>query len=96
MSLWRSAAKVVVVVAGCRLAGLFEPASVVGDHSMAVVQQRGDLFVLGAAAERVAVDEHYGPPRSVVFLVHVDRLRVLLAEVDVRHRFPSVGSIRQK
>jgi len=43
----------VVVVADGRLAGLAEPAPVVGDDPVPGVQQDRDLLVPGAAAERV-------------------------------------------
>jgi hypothetical protein len=47
----------VVVIPGRRLAGLAEPAPVVGDDPVPGVQQDRDLLVPGAAAQRVAVDQ---------------------------------------
>jgi hypothetical protein len=51
----------VVVIADARLAGLAEPAPVIGDDPVTGLQQYRGLLVPGAAAERVAVDQHAGP-----------------------------------
>ena len=71
----------VVVVADHGLAGQAEPAAVVGDDPVPGRQQRRDLLVPAAAAERVAVDED-------------DRLAgpvVLVVDLDVGAVFPSDG-----
>ena len=75
----------VVVVAGRRLAGLPEPAPVIGDHPAAGVQQHRELPVPRAAAEGIAVDQDDGRSRAVILVVEVDRPRVLLTHRDVRH-----------
>ena len=50
--------KRVVVVAGCRLTGLAEPAPVICDNPVPGLQQDRDLLVPGPAAQRVPVDEY--------------------------------------
>jgi hypothetical protein len=63
----------VVVISGGRLAGLAEPATVVGDEPAAVIQQDPQLLVPGAAAERVAMDQDDRRSRAVVLVVQADR-----------------------
>src|SRR5204862_3348281 len=77
----------VVVISGCRLAGLAKAAPVVGDHPVTMLQQHWDLLMPGTATEWVAMDQDDRPSRAVVFVVQVDRARVLLADLDVRHSF---------
>ena len=62
----------VVVIAGGRLAGLAEPAPVVGDDPVAGLQQRRDLLVPGAAAERIAVDQHHRLAGAVILVMDLD------------------------
>jgi len=62
----------VVVIAGGGLAGLAEPAPVVGDNPVPGVQQGRDLPVPGAAAERVPVDQHDGLAGAVILVVDLD------------------------
>src|SRR5213079_615799 len=52
-----------------------------------MLQQHRDLLIPGTAAEWVAMDQDDRPSRAVVFVVQVDRARVLLADIDVRHSF---------
>ena len=62
----------VAVIPGCRLAGLAEPAPVIGDHPVPGLQQDRDLLVPGPAAERVAVDQHDGLAGAVILVVDLD------------------------
>ena len=62
----------VVVVAGGGLAGLAEPAPVVGDDPVAGLQQGRDLLVPGAAAERVAVDQHHRLAGAMILVIDLD------------------------
>src|SRR6516225_11149176 len=75
----------VVVVADGGLAGIPEPAPVVGDHPVPGCQQGRDLPVPGAAAKWVAVDQHHWRPRPVILIVQVDGTGVLGADTDIRH-----------
>jgi hypothetical protein len=75
----------VVVVTQCGLAGVAEPAPIVGDHPVAGFQQHRDLFVPGAAAEGVAVDQHHRWPGAVVFVVQGNRPRVLFTDRQIGH-----------
>ena len=59
----------VVVIPAGRLAGLAEPAPVIGDDPVPGGQQGRDLLVPGPAAERVAVDQHDGLAGAVIFVV---------------------------
>src|SRR5215469_6170418 len=80
-----------VVVAAGRLAGLAEPAPVVGDHPVARLQQRGHLPVPRAAAERVPVDQDHRWTGAVVFVMQLDAGGVLLSDADVWHDASSYG-----
>jgi hypothetical protein len=62
----------VVVIAGDRLAGLAEPAPVVGDDPVAGLEQRRDLPVPGTAAERVAVDQHHRLAGAMILVMDLD------------------------
>src|SRR5262249_5606721 len=62
-----------------------EPAPVVGDHPAAHVQQDRDLLVPRPAAEGVTMDQYHRRPGPVVFVVELDRARVLGTHVHVRH-----------
>ena len=62
----------VVVIAGGRLAGLAEPAPVVGDDPVPGLEQGRDLLVPGAAAERVAVDQHDRLAGAMILVVDLD------------------------
>ena len=62
----------VVVVADDGLAGLAEPAAIVGDDPVSGLQQDQDLLVPGPAAERIPVDQHDGLARAVVLVVDLD------------------------
>src|SRR5712691_10359602 len=75
----------VVVIPRCRAAGLAEAAPVVGDDPVPGVQQDRDLLVPGAAAERVAVDQHDGLAGAVILVVDLDVGAVLLADGDCGH-----------
>src|ERR1700690_12459 len=75
----------VVVIPGRRLAGLAEPAPVVGDDPVPGVQQDPDLLVPGAAAERVAVDQHDGQAGTMILVVDLDVGAVFLADGDCGH-----------
>ena len=72
----------VVVIPGCRLAGLAEPAPVVGDDPVPGLQQDRDLLVPGAAAERVAVDQHDGLAGAMIGVVDLDVGAVLSSDFD--------------
>src|SRR6516165_1050672 len=80
-----------VVVAGGRLAGLAEPAPVVGDHPVARLQQGGHLLVPRTAAERVPVDQDHRWTGAVVFVMQLDAGGVLLSDADVWHDASSYG-----
>src|SRR5215471_6845935 len=75
----------VVVVAGGGLAGLAEPAPVVGDDPVAGLQQGRDLLVPGPAAERVPVDQHHRLAGAVIFVVDIDVAGILPANGDLGH-----------
>src|SRR4029077_6937695 len=75
----------VVVVAGRWPARVAEAAAVVGDDTMAGVEQHGELFVPGTAAQRVAVNQDDRLSRPVVLVMQLDVARVLLSDLDVRH-----------
>jgi len=75
----------VVVVADRGLAGVPEPAAVIGDHAVAGFQQDRDLLVPGPAAERVAVDQHHRLSGAVVLVVNLDGVGVLLPDGDLCH-----------
>jgi AAA ATPase domain len=75
----------VVVIPGCRLAGLAEPAPVVGDDPVPGRQQGRDLLVPGAAAERVAVDQHDRLAGAMILVVDLDGGVVFLADGDCGH-----------
>jgi len=62
----------VVVIAGDRLAGLAEPAPVIGDDPVAGLEQGGDLLVPGTAAERIAVDQHHRLASAVILVMDLD------------------------
>ena len=62
----------VVVIPGDRLAGLAEPAPVVGDDPVAGLEQGRDLLVPGAAAERVAVDQHHRLADAMILVIDLD------------------------
>src|SRR5438067_9871488 len=81
----------VVVVAGRRLAGLTEPAPVVGDRPVAGLQQDRDLLVPCTPAQGVAVDQNHRRSRAGVLVVQVDGPRILLANLDVRHVASPLG-----
>src|SRR4029077_19085317 len=66
---------------------LAKAAPVVGDHPATMLQQHRDLLIPGTATEWVAMDQDNRPSRAVVFIIQVDRARVLLADLDVRHSF---------
>ena len=75
----------VVVVADGRLAGLAEPAPVVGDHPVPGLQQHRDLLVPGAAAERVPVDQHHRLAGAVILVVDLDVCVVFLSDSHCGH-----------
>jgi hypothetical protein len=75
----------VVVVPGGGLAGLAEPAPVVGDHPVAGIQQGWDLLVPGAAAERVPVDQHHRPAGAVIVVIDLDVCVVFLSDSYCGH-----------
>jgi hypothetical protein len=75
----------VVVIPGRRLAGLAEPAPVVGDDPVSGLQQDRDLLVPGTAAERVAVDQHDGPAGATILVVDLDVGAVLSSDFDKWH-----------
>jgi len=50
----------VVAVPARRMAGLAEPAPVMGDDLVAASSRAGTCLSPGAAAERVAADQHHG------------------------------------
>jgi len=83
----------VVVVAGRRLAGLAEPAPVIGDDPVPGVQQHWDLLIPGTAAERVAVDQHDGLAGAMILVVDLDVGVVLLSDSYCGHgaTFPLAG-----
>ena len=62
----------VVVIPGCRLAGLAEPAPVVGDDPVPGLEQGRDLLVPGAAAERIAVDQHHRLAGAMILVMDLD------------------------
>jgi hypothetical protein len=62
----------VVVIAGGRLAGLAEPAPVVGDDPVPGLEQGRDLLVPGPAAERVPVDQHHRLAGAVILVMDLD------------------------
>jgi hypothetical protein len=62
----------VVVIPGRRLAGLAEPAPVIGDDPVPGLQQHRDLLVPGPAAERVPVDQHHRLAGAVILVVDLD------------------------
>src|SRR6516225_6484995 len=84
----------VVVVPGGGLAGLAEPAPVVGDHAAPGPEQYRDLLVPGAAAERVTVNEHDGRAGAVVFVVDLDVVGVLPSDCDLSHGLCLSSSMR--
>jgi hypothetical protein len=86
----------VVVVAGSRLAGLAEPAPVIGDHPVPGVQQHRDLLVPGPAAERVPVDQHHRLAGAVILVVDLDVGAVFPADGDCGHEtsFPWTATRR--
>src|SRR5207237_3618412 len=54
------------------------------------VEQGRELLLPGVAVQRIAVDQHDGPPAPVVLVVELDVGGVLLADGDVGHvSFPS-------
>jgi hypothetical protein len=75
----------VVVVADDRLAGLAEPAPVVGDDPVAGLQQHRNLLVPGTATERVAVDQHDGLAGAMILVVDLDVGAVLSSDFDKWH-----------
>src|SRR5262249_21057176 len=77
--------RVVVITTG-RLAGLAEAASFVGDDPIAALEKDGHLLVPRTTTEWIAVDEDDRSARAVVFVVQVDRSRVLLTNRDRGHR----------
>ena len=62
----------VVVIAGDRLAGLAEPAPVIGDDPVAGLEQGRDLLVPAAAAERVAVDQYHRLAGAMILVMDLD------------------------
>jgi hypothetical protein len=77
--------KGVVAIPRRWLAGLSEAAPVVGDDPVSGFQQDRNLLVPGAAAKRVAVDQHYGLAGAVVLVVHLDVGAVLSSDFDKWH-----------
>src|SRR3954454_11675658 len=72
----------VVVVADRRLAGLAEAATVVRDDAEARLEQRRDLLLPRAAAEREAVDQDDRLSRADVLVMDGDGRGVLPADGD--------------
>src|SRR5215472_1057268 len=56
------------------------------------MEEDGDLFIPGAAAERVAMDQDDWRSRAVVLVVQVNRTSVFLANLHERHAVPP-GSV---
>ena len=82
----------VAVIADGGLAGQAEPAAVVGDDPAPRIEQVRDLFVPGAAAKRIPMDQHHGLASAMVLIVNLNVGRVLPADSHARHRaFLSVG-----
>src|SRR3954447_2510039 len=81
----------VVVVSDAWLARVPEAAAVVGDDAKASVQERPDLLLPRAAAEREAMDQHDRPPTINVVVMNLDGRGVLLADADGRHCVSFVG-----
>src|SRR3954452_11545809 len=81
----------VVVVSDAWLARVPKAAAVVGDNAKASVQERRDLLLPRAAAEREAMDPHDRPPTPNVVVMNLDGRGVRIADVDVRHCVSFVG-----
>src|SRR4051794_10877673 len=75
----------VVVVADRRLAGVAEAATVVRDDAEPRLEQRRDLLLPRAGAEREAVDQDDRLSRADVLVMDGDGRGVLLADGDVGH-----------
>jgi len=76
----------VVVVSRARPAGVAEAAAIVGDDSVATRDKRSFLTFPGASVEGEPMDQHDRASRAVIFVIDIDRRRVLFAYRDVWHR----------
>src|SRR5208282_2719004 len=83
----------VVVIADAGLAGGAEAPPVVSDHPVTGRQQGSSLLLPRVPAEGIAVDEHDGNTRPVVFVVDPDGTGIFPADGDERHRDLSLTGI---
>src|SRR5215469_557487 len=75
--------KSVVVVSRRGLTGLPKSAPVVGDHAIARVEKRGDLFFPRRAAEGISVNQHDRLSGTVIFVIEMDGSGVLFSDLNV-------------
>jgi len=75
----------VVVIAARRLAGLAEPAAVIGDAAVSVLEEHPLLALPGVAVQRVAVDQDDRLAGAVIVVVDFDVGGVLRSDFDEWH-----------
>src|SRR5713226_2952782 len=75
----------VVVVPGCRLAGLAESPAVVGDNTAPGSKEHRNLLLPGGSAQRISVDEDDRVTRAVIFVIEFNVGGVFVRDINVWH-----------